>query len=405
MKTDRFYSKNQTEFNKLIKQFESDYDFSKYPMEHNYQFGVLKKEYRFGKCNYCNSIIDICGIQSHGRVCENCGEIIHRDYWDGSIIRFYMRDKNEQTDGSLEITLQLKKPPVDRDGEFEFDLISIPIDYYNNVQDKGVVINQLKKHNGLIIYNTETDIAESVILNKNQMNICETTTDRKYRIPENHSSVVKIWDGVEYSEFDDFPVNETITIYKDWLIKKDAKEILRRSGMSSRPEFYSGRGVKKCDLNSKHLIKIFDLIYQQLKEDAAFNFCRMLFDIDQLSATAFIRNFLALERSNWKWPTKVNKEKKINSDIELDGTEMNAFATLASKLYGGGDNEFLSFRIKNEFFVYVNKFLNKRINKSQRKASPFYTTISKAIENVYLTEYAEANNYIEIHKNFILNHL
>jgi hypothetical protein len=89
------------------------------------------------------------------------------------------------------------------------------------------------------------------------------------------------------------------------------KEILRNANMSTRPEYYSGRGAITCDLNGTQLEKIYQGILKEFGKRAAQNFVKMVDDIKVLSATTFLEELYMLFQNSWKY-TKKPKEHQAN---------------------------------------------------------------------------------------------
>jgi hypothetical protein len=89
------------------------------------------------------------------------------------------------------------------------------------------------------------------------------------------------------------------------------KDILRNANMSTRPEYYSGRGAIMCDLNGTQLEKIYQGILKEFGKKAAQNFVKMVDDIKVMSATTFLEELYMLFQSGWKY-TKKPKEHQAN---------------------------------------------------------------------------------------------
>jgi len=85
------------------------------------------------------------------------------------------------------------------------------------------------------------------------------------------------------------------------------KEIIRNNQMSTRPEYYSGRGATLSDLNGNILEGIYQSILKEYGKDAAKNFVKMVADIKVLSATTFLEELYMLFGANWKY---INKRKE-----------------------------------------------------------------------------------------------
>ena len=83
--------------------------------------------------------------------------------------------------------------------------------------------------------------------------------------------------------------------------KLTAREIVMQAGMSSRPEYYSGRGATLTDLNSEYLSRIHGIIKESHGTDAAKNFVDMVANIKVLSASDFLTCFYFLEIHSWKY--------------------------------------------------------------------------------------------------------
>ncbi len=89
------------------------------------------------------------------------------------------------------------------------------------------------------------------------------------------------------------------------------KDIIRNSNMSTRPEYYSGRGATMSDLNSEILQKIFLGIEKEFGAKAAKNYVKMVRDIKVLSATTFLQELYDLFDKNWVY----RKKRRHASDI------------------------------------------------------------------------------------------
>lgn len=100
--------------------------------------------------------------------------------------------------------------------------------------------------------------------------------------------------------------------------KLSARDIVAQVGMSSKPEFYTGRGATLIDLNSKRLEDIYQLIKNNPGNDAANSFIQLIAHTPVLSATYFLVALYKLEESNWVWNKKfLDKELfKYVSDRE-----------------------------------------------------------------------------------------
>ena len=89
------------------------------------------------------------------------------------------------------------------------------------------------------------------------------------------------------------------------------KDIIRNNRMSTRPEYYSGRGAILCDLDGKILEGIYQGIKKEFGVRAAQNFVKMVDDIKVLSATTFLEELYMLCGNGWKYRKKP-KEHQAN---------------------------------------------------------------------------------------------
>lgn len=94
------------------------------------------------------------------------------------------------------------------------------------------------------------------------------------------------------------------------------KEILRNNRMSSRPEYFSGRGATLSDLDSKILEGIYQAILKEYGELAGKGFISMVDGIEVMSATTFIQELYKLYYSGWEY-----KSEKDESGIAIGKDE------------------------------------------------------------------------------------
>ena len=328
------------------------------------QYLTMQEPYliRKGKCGFCNSLIEIRGVYGHGRKCEVCGETICVKYKKNDLITFFFRNSGSMHD----ITLRV----------YEYNDQDSIIHFYTQIPLQGrhgnQKIKQVKKvlqenKNSYTFYENRKGkrfysfyYSGGGMLNEQcKINVCDS------RDPERGESggfkkcsVVKIMNGVEYSEWDSFagmspklPLPESFHIYRDWKVEKSIYELCHRAGISSRPEYYSGRGENGGDLNDKHLTKLYKLIKDFKGEEAAKEFVTMVENTKELSATAFIRRLLILDQNDYKWDSKYDVTQTENDDVEIDPDNiLSTVATMASLMSGRRG------RMKDVFnvFGYVN---------------------------------------------------
>lgn len=325
----------------------------------------------FGKCGFCNSLISNYGIYSHDRECEVCGEIVYKQYKKGDLITFYLRESRFDT-----ITLRIHS--IDKEScTIHFELTIPKYGRYGSTQNSKKVKALLEENKNAWTY-FENEKGKRFYSFYNQINggMNEQTKiniadSRNYdggsRSGFQKCSVVKIFDGKEYSEHASFagmfgpslPLPETFHIYRDWKVEKSISEILRRAGLTSRPEYFSGRG--EGDITSEHLIKLHKLILEHKGVSAAENFVFMVKGINELTGTSFIKKVLKLDASKYKWQSDFNDSKILNDNVELDmDNNLQVVATitsLLSKSRSGSMSSIFGFNFSAN--TSISTFLNK----------------------------------------------
>lgn len=92
------------------------------------------------------------------------------------------------------------------------------------------------------------------------------------------------------------------------------KDIIRNNRMSTRPEYYSGRGATTSDLNEQILFGIHKDLKNEFGEDAGNGFVKMIDGIKVLSATAFLNGLYELYYNNWIY----NEQQPDSITIQKD---------------------------------------------------------------------------------------
>ncbi len=125
--------------------------------------------------------------------------------------------------------------------------------------------------------------------------------------------------------------------------------------LSTRPEYYAGRGNNSDDLNSGMLEQLFEGIAQEVGDKAADAFVHMVRDLNpDASATTFLTALYRLENAGWAYnrgnlPTHVDALSEIASKaIENDDIMNQQIAALSALGAFSTRNEPAS-RITEEF--------------------------------------------------------
>lgn len=134
------------------------------------------------------------------------------------------------------------------------------------------------------------------------------------------------------------------------------KEIIRNNNMSTRPEYYSGRGATISDLNEQILFGIHRDIKKQFGEKAGKGFVKMVDGIKVLSATAFLNGLYDLFYNNWKYndqqPNSITVPKDENGEYD---TTIGMIGVVESIFSSGRDG---TQQIKSHF-LHSNGIKNK----------------------------------------------
>lgn len=350
------YCLNQEDFDeKLNKHINIGYVFKRENDNPKYLFLPISDEVvqLKGKCNACDSLIEYRGIHSHGRQCEVCGETIYLQYKKGDKIRFSFIESQEIQD----ITLEFYEYNQNEHKIYFYETLPEQRQIYRN-NSLEIVQKELEAHKndyeiiekeGIKLFAFNYDLHSFRLIDNCKINIMDS-----YPSGYNNTEIVRIFEGKEYDKFlDDLPIPDSVTLYRDWLIEKNGKEILNRCGVSPSPEYYSGRGATLSDLNDTILENIYQMVKDEHDLNAANEFAKMVSDIPVLSATDFIKCFFKLERNEFKWDSKFIPTK--NKGIEVTN-EITAIATVLSG-FGGYQ--------RNDSHAISSKFLERHNIKSK----------------------------------------
>ena len=134
------------------------------------------------------------------------------------------------------------------------------------------------------------------------------------------------------------------------------KDIIRNANMSTRPEYYSGRGAITCDLNGIQLEKIFQGIKKEFGDKAAKNFVKMVDDIKVISATTFLEELYMLFQSGWVYRKKPKSRQANGISVPKneqgeydDRSMMSGMLGIFAAMSSGGRDE--TSEIKNYFLM------------------------------------------------------
>lgn len=114
----------------------------------------------------------------------------------------------------------------------------------------------------------------------------------------------------------------------------DIREIVMTTNMSARPGYYAGRGAEYHDLNSEILSKIANLIKKHYGDNAHDNYVSMVWQIESLSASAFLNNLYALAGNQWNL-----SETHINESNQVIESHDEGWGLIAATLASGSSTK------------------------------------------------------------------
>ena len=133
--------------------------------------------------------------------------------------------------------------------------------------------------------------------------------------------------------------------------------------LSSRPEFYSGRGVMECDLNDQQLIQIYKGIRKEYGQKESFAYIEMVKNLPLLTATDFLISLKNLVNSDFE--SEIVNEGGISIPKDENGeygdsSLVGGFLSFMGAMSRDSERDKqLSDRIKRGFFYMVGQCLQK----------------------------------------------
>lgn len=145
------------------------------------------------------------------------------------------------------------------------------------------------------ILNSDKDIND---MEEKEIKVIKDTLDSFYSNP-NYKPVSNI--AASFMTYLYKLDGEGVTSYIKNNISKDkiAYHCMFTSGLLPRASYYSGRGVKECDLNADNLVSIFSKLCV-LDKEYALEFVEMVNSMKTLGATEFIESFYNFAMNNFK---------------------------------------------------------------------------------------------------------
>lgn len=171
---------------------------------------------RRGKCDSCNSYIDTRGIQSHGHKCEVCGEVTFWEYIDGTTVKFVFLADDNSAFFSPKMRMVVKAYDEATESIILYPTPEIGGGWsdYATVEDAQAALDRNSHAWSEVEIDGETYIS---IRYPHQFNRNEAVIEM-YEVwgHKGNHKIVKLFKGVEYSEYDRLPVRESYSIYEAW---------------------------------------------------------------------------------------------------------------------------------------------------------------------------------------------
>jgi hypothetical protein len=111
---------------------------------------------------------------------------------------------------------------------------------------------------------------------------------------------------------------------------KSIEQLISESRMSSRPAFYSGRGVATCDLDVGQLLIIYRGIQKEYGESAGKAYILMIKELPLLTATDFLLSLHYLASHNFEEVVVFNDKIAIEKNEKGEHNMLQAMASLFS---------------------------------------------------------------------------
>ncbi len=117
------------------------------------------------------------------------------------------------------------------------------------------------------------------------------------------------------------------------------KEIIRNNRMSTRPEYYSGRGATVSDLNEQILFDIHREIKKEFGVKAGIGFVKMVDGIKVMSATAFLNGLYELFENDWEYTNNQPSSISIPKDADGNYNEAIGMISVMGAIFSSGRDD------------------------------------------------------------------
>ena len=197
-----------------------------------------------GKCGSCQQYISTTGIRSHGHTCEKCGAITSQEIVDGSTVIFSFRDDGPTEFWGPELQLTTKRWKDNHIWCYTSGMRG-KRGLGSHEMTPGEIEEYLAKHHDKWRYETIDDEQFLVVFYEfrprltypNQLIVMKDIWGGV-----SNYSIVRVYEGKEYSEYRQLPVPDSLHIYdtQDWERLQPSPDLHERL-------FTAVRQVSDCD--------------------------------------------------------------------------------------------------------------------------------------------------------------
>lgn len=217
----RLYVKTEEAMQQLIAELETTgYEVKQSEYGSNSWYASLR-DIRAAKCGSCEELISTLGVQSHGHKCEKCGEVTFWKIIDGTVIRFSFIEREEDGRSLMMTDLKMTAKRWDTDAGYVYLYPQIEGGLWTS-DDRAKAYFEANSNKWEEV---EEDGEKLIKMRYTQpwdykvcaINPSEISGPGGEGITLRNFSIVKIWDGVEYSQWSrDFPLPDSISLYGTW---------------------------------------------------------------------------------------------------------------------------------------------------------------------------------------------
>jgi hypothetical protein len=175
------------------------------------------RDIRFAKCDHCKQYISTVGTRYHGHTCEKCGEIIYLEHVNGSSITFRFNPETPEYERAM-FSPRLRGKVHKWDTEEGYLYI-----YLDTLEPSGLLTSNEIKQAYLAAHANQYELVNDTSYKSMKVRYPHPWNRDVAAIEPTDSyghvqycSIVKVWNGKEYSEWEQLPIPESMSIYEAW---------------------------------------------------------------------------------------------------------------------------------------------------------------------------------------------